>query len=158
MVFATIDTLWLSDCLSSLLRATIPYRYELRKSARFLSHRPSDCRNDEIFTSDRVLRVTVWWISVALGHRRPGRCKPGDGALKLSVPHADLAQARVIHRGGRGHGQRGGQPRVGHRGPAQELRRQAARDGPRCWARGGEGRPRDGPQAWVLAVTQEPHS
>lgn len=63
--------------------------------------------------------------SVALSHRRPGCSQPGDGALELGpVPDANLAQAGVVHGGGRGDGQRGGQARVG--GAPQELGGQAS--------------------------------
>lgn len=75
--------------------------------------------------------------SVALSHGRPGRGQPGDGALELSVPNADLAQAGVVHGGGRGDGQRGGEARVG--GAPQELGGQTSRYGARGRARGGEG-------------------
>lgn len=62
--------------------------------------------------------------SVALSHRCPGCGQPGDGALELGVPDADLAQAGVVHGGGRGDGQRGGEARVG--GSPQELGGQAS--------------------------------
>lgn len=62
--------------------------------------------------------------SVALSHRCPGRGQPGDGALELGVPDTDLAQAGVVHGGGRGDGQRGGEARVG--GSSQELGGQAS--------------------------------
>lgn len=65
--------------------------------------------------------------SVALSHRRPGCGQPGDGALELGLPDTDLAQAWVVHGGGRGDGQRGGQARVG--GAPQELGGQTSRYG-----------------------------
>lgn len=87
--------------------------------------------------------------SVALSHGRPGRRQPGDGALKLGVGHAHLAQAGVVHGGRRGHREGGAQARVG--GASQELGGQPPRDGARGGTRGGEGGARHGPQAGVLA-------
>ena len=69
------------------------------------------------------LLITGVAFSVALCHRCPGGGESGDGALELGVPHAGVGQARIVHGGGGGDGQRGGETRVGHGGTAQELRR-----------------------------------
>lgn len=91
--------------------------------------------------------------SVALSYRCPGCGQPGDGALELGVPDTDLAQAGVVHGGGRGDGQRGGEARVG--GSPQELGGQASGYGAGSGARRGEGGAGHGPQAGVLTVDKE---
>lgn len=95
------------------------------------------CLSSSIFAHHNVSFKTLEWInllsgyrSVALGHRCPGSCQPGNGALKLGLaPDPDLAQAWVIHGGRRGDGQRGGQACVG--GAPQELGGQATGYGAR---------------------------
>lgn len=91
--------------------------------------------------------------SVALSYRCPGCGQPGDGALELCVPDTDLAQAGVVHGGGRGDGQRGGEARVG--GSPQELGCQTSGYGAGSRARGAEGGAGHGPQAGVLTVGEE---